>query len=473
MVLDRRKTVVLDSLRRFLRRGAHGHLLNLLAKSRPPDFPPIFDAMTEREQQQLFKLFADRGAELGASFLVELQLSQQVDLAQQLPAEAIGKLLGKCSGDDAARVLAELEEERSNEVLRLMQPEDKAAVEKLLIYEEETAGRIMTPEVFALVEERTVGEAVAAVQARGDDVEMVFYLYVVDERSHLVGVISLRELLVHPPHMQLKDFMNHDLITVRTDADQEEVARIASKYDLLAVPVVDDRGRLVGMITIDDVVDVLRDEATEDIYQMAGTRADERLEPSILKSTRARYPWLLAAYVGGMLAMLVIRQFDLVLSEVVALAALLPVVIGVGGAAGNQSATVIIRGLATGRVERGRYMGHVGREIGVAGLLGTIYGFLVGLGTYAYAMIVGSEGLVSEAASGRFGSVALAVVCGLIGLSLTLSLIVSTAMGAMIPLALDRAGVDPAVSTTPFVTTATDVAGSAIFFLLVSSILAT
>lgn len=471
MALDRRKTVVLESIRRFLRKSAPGHLANLVGKIRPQDFPAIYAELTERERVALFRQLADRDYEGAAILLVELPPGEAVEVLTLLAVPQAAKLLGECSGDDAAELLARIEPARAEELLRAMAPEDKAAVEQLLIYEEETAGRIMTPEVFALTEETTVSQAVSSVQARGDDVETVFYLYVVDERNHLVGVLSLRELLIHPPQMKLKEFMNQDLITVRTDADQEEVARIASKYDLLAVPVVDDRGRLCGLITIDDVVDVLREEATEDIYALAGTSSEERIEPSILKSARIRSPWLLASAIGGLLAMLVIRRFDASVAQLVGLAALLPVVNGTGGAAGNQSAIVIIRGLATGRIDQGQYFGSFLRELGVAGLLGAFYGLIVGVGTLVYSYTLGAEGLVSTEMLERYGSSAVMVSAAIIALSLMLAMLFSTLMGSMTPILLHRAGIDPAVATTPFVTTSTDIIGSATFLSLASYLL--
>lgn len=471
MPLDRRKTVVLESIRRFLRKSAPGHLANLLTKIRPQDFPAIYAELTERERVALFKQLGERDHEGAALLLVELPPGEAVDVLSHLPVPHAAKLLEECSGDDAAELLSRMDPARSEELLRAMEPEDKAAVEQLLIYEEETAGRIMTPEVFALPEETTVAEAVSSVQARGEDVETVFYLYVTDERNHLVGVLSLRELLIHPPHMKLKEFMNQDLITVRTDADQEEVARIASKYDLLAVPVTDDRGRLVGLITIDDVIDVLREEATEDIYALAGTSAEERIEPSVMKSARIRSPWLLASAIGGLLAMIVIRKFDASLAQVVGLAALLPVVNGTGGAAGNQSAIVIIRGLATGRIDSGQYLHSFMREMGVSAILGALYGVLVGAATFGYSLVFGADGLVSATMAARYGNGAMLMSSAIIAVSLLLAMLFSTLMGSMTPILLHRAGIDPAVSTTPFVTTSTDIIGSATFLTLASFLL--
>ncbi len=447
MTLDRRQSVVLESVRRFLRRSAFGHLMNLMAKTRPQDFAPLYELLTDREQLQVFRVLSARDQDLGAEFLSELPHGEGPSLLRRIGPTGAAALLNRCPDDDAADMLADLDDDEAQAILEAMKPEEKAAVEQLLIFEEETAGRIMTPDVFSMHESTKVSDAVASLQSSGD-VEMAFYLYIVDERDHLVGVLSLRELLMHPPSTPLGEIMNTDLLTVRTDTDQEEVAQLAAKYDLLGIPVVDDQGRLVGMVTIDDVVDVLREEATEDIFKMAGTSEEERHEPSILKSARMRSPWLLATFAGGLLAAFVIAAKVDLLHSVRGLAAFLPVVLGMGGSAGNQTATVIIRGLATGRIHQGVFARNIGRELGVAVLLGLLYGSLVGLTGFALSVFFGDSIQITW------------VWAGMIGLALSASMMVATVVGALFPLMLEKAGIDPAVSTTPFVTTAVDLLGS-------------
>ncbi len=461
-MIERRQVIVLESVRRFLRRSAHTHLVNLLAKVRPPDFGPIYEKLSERERVALFRLLATRDPELGAGFLVELPHETGPDLLRLLGPEAAARLLEKCAEDDAADLLARLDDEESRQVLDGMRPEDKAGVEKLLIYADETAGRIMTPDVFSLHEETTVEKATAALRSR-ESIEIAFYLYVVDDRKHLVGVVSLRELLLNPADAKLKDMMNADLITVRTDADQEEVARIASKYDLLAIPVVDEQGRLAGAVSIDDVIDVLREEATEDILRMAGTSEEERIQPSIGKSVRTRAPWLAATFVGGLAAAVIIYRLSGILAGFVGLAAFFPIILGTSGSAGNQSATVIMRGLATGRIREGMYLSTLAREAGVGGLLGLAYGLLLVLGS---SLIVGSAGI---SAQGVGGVVRVAIV---IGLSLALSIVTATVLGSVVPLVLQRLKLDPATSTSPLVTSTVDVMASLIFLGLASLALA-
>jgi magnesium transporter len=461
-MIERRQVIVLESVRRFLRRSAHTHLLNLLAKVRPPDFGPVYEKLSERERVALFRLLATRDPELGAGFLVELPHESGPDLLRLLGPDAAARLLEKCAEDDAADLLARLDEDESRQVLDGMRPEEKAGVEKLLIYADETAGRIMTPDVFSLHEDTTIEKATAALRTR-ESIEIAFYLYVVDDRKHLVGVISLRELLLNPADTKLKEIMNADLITVRTDADQEEVARIASKYDLLAIPVVDEQGRLAGAVSIDDVIDVLREEATEDILRMAGTSEEERIQPSIGKSVRTRAPWLAATFLGGLAAAVIIYRLSGILAGFVGLAAFFPIILGTAGSAGNQSATVIMRGLATGRIREGMYLATLAREAGVGALLGLAYGVLLVLGS---SLIVGAGGISTQ---GTSGVVRIAVV---IGLSLALSIAAATILGSVVPLVLQHLNLDPATSTSPLVTSAVDVMASLIFLGLASLALA-
>jgi magnesium transporter len=249
---------------------------------------------------------------------------------------------------------------------------------------------------------------------------------------------------------------------VRTDTDQEEVAKVAAKYDLLAIPVVDDQGRLVGVVTIDDVMDVLREEASEDILRLAGTSEEERIEPSISKSARARAPWLLVTFIGGFLASIVFNSFSASLGgKLIGLAAFIPIVLGMGGSAGTQSSIVIIRSLATGRLKEGEFVSAFLRESGVAAALGFAFGALLTLGSYL-ALVWRGQATGTDAFQQAF----------VIGLALGASMAVATVLGAMLPLLLHRAGIDPAVSSTPFVTTSMDILGILIFFTLVTLFIA-
>src|SRR5687767_3883900 len=253
------------------------------------------------------------------------------------------------ASEDAAALIDYLPGELSGAVLDLMRPKESGVVENLLEYDEQTAGRIMNPHVFALSEDMTVGEAITELQ-NNRDVEMVFYLYVVDDRKHLVGVVSLRRLLLVSPETPLKRIMTADLISARVDMDQEEVARQVAAYNLLAIPVVDEENKLVGIITVDDVIDVIKDEATEDIYRLAGVTGDERAFTPAGESFRKRLPWLGINLITAFLATAIVALFEDTIARIAALAVFMPIVAGMGGNAGMQTLTVIVRGLALGEL---------------------------------------------------------------------------------------------------------------------------
>ena len=309
MAAQRRIDLVLDSVKRLLRIGATANLLNLLQKQHPADLAQIFSELPDKDRQAAFSLLAERNGRLAMEAISELGPEAGAALLATRSAEEIAKLAQEIPSDDAAALIDYLPEELSSAVLDLMRPKESGVVENLLEYDEQTAGRIMNPHVFALNEDMTVGEAITELQINRD-VEMVFYLYVVDERGHLVGVVSLRRLLLVSPETPLKRIMTADLISARVDMDQEEVARQVAAYNLLAIPVVDEENKLVGIITVDDVIDVIKDEATEDIYRLAGVAGDERAFTPAGESLRKRLPWLGINLVTAFLATLVVALFE-------------------------------------------------------------------------------------------------------------------------------------------------------------------
>jgi magnesium transporter len=311
-------------------------------------------------------------------------------------------------------------------------------VSDLLEYEERTAGRLMNPNVFALSEDLTAGEAITALQT-SRDVEMVFYVYVVDERRHLVGVTSLRRLLLVPPDTPLKRIMTTDVISARVDTDQEEVARQVASYNLLAIPVVDAENKLAGSITVDDVIDVIKDEATEDVYRLAGVSRDERVFTPATESLRKRFPWLLVNLGTAFLAAAVVGQFQDEIKRYTPLAVFMPIVAGMGGNAATQTLAVIVRGLALGELTWSNSRKALLKEILVAlgngaanGLVGAIVVAIMGYGPWL--------GLVLAAA-------------------MVINLFVAGMAGTLIPLGLKALKIDPALASTVFITTFTDVFG--------------
>src|SRR4029453_19366100 len=347
---QRKLDVVLDSVKRLLRVGATANLVNLLQKQHPADLAQVFSELTDKDRASTFSLLVERNSRLAMEALSELGPEKGAALLAGRSAEEIGKLLQELPSDDAAAIIDYLPEDVSAKVLELMQKRPAGGeVGELLEYPEQTAGRIMNPKVFALSEDMTAAEAITALQG-SRDVEMVFYLYVIDARRHLVGVVSLPRLLLVPPATPLKRIMTTDVISVRADMDQEEVARQVASYNLLAIPVVDEENKLVGVITVDDVIDVIKDEATEDVYRLAGVTGDDRVFTPPGESLRRRLPWLLINLVTAFIAASVVGLFSGTINEVVALATFMPVVAGMGGNAATQTLAVIVRGLALGEL---------------------------------------------------------------------------------------------------------------------------
>ena len=282
-----------------------------------------------------------------------------------------------------------------------------------------------------------------------------FYVYVVDAENKLKGVISLRQLVATKPDTPLKDLMTSHLYTVHTDMLQEEVARAVARYNLLAIPVINSIGQLVGIVTIDDVVDVIREENTEDMLKMAGTGAVDITSRSIFRNTRARLPWLLASFAGGLIAVYVIGIFESQLKEIAALAAFIPIIMGMGGNIGTQSSTIIVRSIAIGEVDIKDTWRVLWREFSTGALLGTAYGLLLG-------------GFASLVPHFREHAWKLPLV---VALAIFVNMIIAATVGTLIPMIFRRIDIDPAVATGPFVTTAIDVAGIFTYFLLAKTFL--
>ena len=438
MAAQRRIDLVLDSVRRLLRIGATANLLNLLQKQHPADLAQVFSELQDKEREAAFTVLADRNGRLAMEAVSELGPENGARLLATRPPEEIAKLAQDIPSDDAAALIDHLPEELSAAVLHLMRPKESTVVENLLEYAERTAGRIMNPNVFALNEDITVGEAITEIQT-SRDVEMVFYLYVVDERRHLVGVVSLRRLLLVSPETPLKRIMTADLISARVDMDQEEVARQVAAYNLLAIPVVDAENKLAGIITVDDVIDVIKDEATEDIYRLAGVAGDERAFTPARESLRKRLPWLGINLLTAFLAAAVVGLFEGTIDLFPVLAVFMPIVAGMGGNAGTQTLTVIVRGIALGELTWSNSRKALLKEA-VVGL-----GNGIVLGTAAAAVVWMVR-----------GNPTLGLV---LGMAMIINMFVAAAAGTLVPLGLRAANVDPALASSVFITTMTDMFG--------------
>jgi magnesium transporter len=447
-MFEREIHVLRDTFRRLLRRHAHTNLIKLIEKTHPADMAVLFRYFIDSEQDQLFAMM--RPHEHTGEFMTELDESILQNLLADVSPDRIAELIDPISASDQAEIVNHLPDEQAQDVIHLLKKEEAEELEEILAYPDDSAGSLMYTDVFTLHEETSAKEAIAALQHE-DAAEMVFYLYVTNDANQLTGIISLRDLVTTSPDSMLKDMMIRKVHTVYPDTDQEDVAQIVSQYNYLAVPVVDHDENLLGIVTVDDVVDVIREEATEDFLKMAGVGKDrEILLKSSWENAKSRFPWLFASWIGGVAAATIIGLYENLLETTLILAAFIPVIIGMGGNIGTQTSTIIVRGLATGRVNVGNNMKILFKEIRVGLILGLLYGVLLGLFTFTRFMDL---------------SPYLGII---VGLSISISMLIATTIGAFVPLFLNKLEIDPAVATGPFVTTSIDIVGVTLYFLIAS-----
>ena len=445
-----KQTILLESVHRLLRRGAALRVQHLLEKTRPVDIAHLFPACTPRERQQVFELL--KSPQVQAQVLAEAERGYVPELFAGLTVTKVVEILKGLGTDDVADILRALPEDQSEPILRAMHDKESYPVEEILGYGPETAGGIMSADYFALNRDITIADAIRTLQEKGEEVEMAFYVYVINEHSHLVGVLSLRQLVTTRPDRKLIDVMEPDVISVRTEADQEEVAALVARYNWLAVPVVDESNKLRGIVTVDDIIDVIKDEATEDILKLAGAGQEVAPEAPAREHLKMRYPWLISSCISGFIAAILL---DNLIGTVGAfLGAFVPMVTGMSGNVGVQSSTVIVRGLATGQVDSSRALSVVRRELLIGLIMGACYGLIVGCVAALYSVWHGAA--VDGIHILWFGvSVSLALLFGML---------IAASMGTMVPIALSKFGFDPAVATGPFVTSSLDVLGNLSFF---------
>ena len=437
------------TLKRLLRRNARASIQNIIKKTHPADFARVFSLLSPIHQRKLFNWIHEKA--LRGQVLTRLDSSQLQALVRDMQPAMMARILDQIPQDDVADVMSRLPTEIADRILQQLKEEGNLTLQALLQFGPNSAGGIMVPEFIALQKDISAAEAIRILQQDYREVEMPFYLYVVDDRDRLCGVCSLRQLVTVPARTPLQDIMTTEVVSVRTDTDQEDVARLVDRYSLLAVPVTDENMRIQGIVTVDDIIDIIRDEITEDMLRMAGAGSDYAETKSVLLNTRARLPWLMASCAGGLLATLIIGRYESVLSSLVYLAAFIPVIMGMGGNLGTQSSTIVVRGLATEYIPLHSPWQAVMKEIAVGGLLGLVYGTLLGVVAFSrYAMW-------------RLGLV--------VGVSVLISMSVSSIVGTMIPVLMARLKIDPAVATGPFVTTTIDIFAVWAYFVAATSLL--
>jgi magnesium transporter len=452
---------LLERIREGLENGRAQAIAADLSEMHPADIAEVLDQLRPEEANTLYDAL---GEELAAEVLLELpEDKREAILGTYTGKEIAEEVIDQLDSDDAADVIADLPEDVQEEVMaNIEDAEQREEIAELLAYDEHSAGGLMAKELIRVSVEGRMRDCVKELRAHGEEIDNPYAIYVVDQHERLVGIIPLKKLLTTSLFQPVKDVYEPDFISVRADEDAEVAARLMEKYDLVALPVLDGRGRLVGRITIDDVVDVIREEETEDAQKMAGMEA---LEDSYMSSTwldivKKRVGWLIILFVGESFTATAMSFFEDQIAKAVVLALFVPLIISSGGNTGSQASTLIIRALALGDVSIREWWSVVKREFTVGLTLGTVLGIIGFLRVALWSQFVTVYGE-------HWLQVGLAVGISLLGVVLWGNLI-----GSLFPLVLKRLGRDPAVSSAPFVATVVDVTGLLIYFGIASVLLA-
>lgn len=423
-------------------------LLNILQDLYPADIAHIMNRLESAEAEHVFSLLPN---DVASEVLLDLDDVHREYLLQKLPQVRITELVDGMDSDDAADILGELPDEQAEEVLETMDTEDSSHVEELLRYDESTAGGIMAKEMVAVGLHDTVKKAIRAVRKISKEHKNIYQVFVVDDQGILAGVVALQDLLLNAPNRRMNKLMSSDFVSVTTDIDQEEVAQIFKRYDIVSLPVTDKAGKLLGRITIDDIVDVLEEEHEEDVARMVGSDAEELERRSPLQIALLRLPWVIITLLILLMAGVVIALFSETLKRVILLASFMPVISAISGNTGLQSATIIVRGLATGHVDLRHWWDPILRQLQTTLIIGGVCALVIGL--------IG--GMWHGGA--MFGFV--------VGTSMFISINIAGLVGTSIPMLSKRLGFDPALTAGPFETAFQDVVGITIFLSLATLLL--
>ncbi len=416
--------------------------------------------LEDRSDEQTLLLFRLLPKTLAAEAFAYMEHDTQERLIGVLTDRELASVMDELNMDDAADLVDEMPANVVKRVLRMTDPADRRIINQLLLYPEDSAGSVLTTEFVDLKASMTVDEALDYIRRFGPDKETIYTCYVTDADRHLEGVLTVKELLLNSGDRRVGDLMETNVISVTTTEDQEQVAALFAKYDLIALPVVDSEGRLVGIITVDDVVDIMRKETTEDIEKMAAILPTDRpyLKTGVFETYRKRIPWLLLLMVSATFTGMIITRFETALSSVVALAAFMPMLMDTGGNSGSQASVSIIRSLALGEVEFRDVLRVVWKELRVSVVCGTT------LAAANFAKIMLFDNLVLK--SGISLSVAL-VVC----LTILITVIIAKLVGCTLPLFAKKCGFDPAVMASPFITTIVDAVSLVVYFQMATLLL--
>ena len=442
----------IDRIQELIELNAEPQLREELNSYHSADLADIFQQLKPEERLSCITKIDEEKA---ADMIEYLPPQLQVEILGDIDTELASRLISKLPHDEAADVLGDMEEDESQAYLEQLPKKFSSEVRELLTYNEDTAGGIMTPLVLTVYDNMTVKEALETIRIKADKENMeLYYVYVVDKHNHLVGVVSLRTLITAPMHLNISDIMSKDIVKVHIDDYQDHIAEIFMKYQFNALPVVDLYNHLKGIVTWDDVQDIVEEETTDEILTSSGIvtdlgdEDDDLLTGSLLHSIRARIPWLFITLIGEFIAVTVTNKYDHTFTALPVIAAFMPLLAGLGGNIGTQSITLMVRGMSTGQITLNSGWHQIMRETITGLTIGVIFGFLVTVVTWGWQHNV-ELGLI-------------------VGLAMCLNMTIATLIGTCTPLVLKKIKIDPAVASGPVIATTIDVIGLAIYLTLVT-----
>ncbi|MBN2710514.1 MAG: magnesium transporter [Calditrichaceae bacterium] len=439
--------IILPDIEKFIEEKNVGALLNIILDLHPADIEQILNRLKKEERLYLFSLLPD---ELASEVLSELDAPVVDQVIEDIPEEKLIRLVDQMESDDAADLVAELPEHIAEGVLSKMEDEASNEVQELLHHEEDSAGGIMALEYIAMPSSATVNETIEKIRELRDEIENLYFIWVVDEQQRLVGMVDLADLVLAKGYTTLNEIMNVEIHAVRANMDQEEVAALFKKYDLISAPVVDESNKIIGRITVDDIVDVLEEEGSEDLAFMAGAPDEEIMEESAFILSRARLPWLLVAFLGELLAAYILSQFEVTLQQLAMIAFFIPIIMAMGGSTGQQASVIVVRGLAMGDISIKDTSKRLFKEFRISILNSLFFSGLLFLIVYLW------DGIL---------------FAGILSVSLFVVINNAAIIGAIVPLTFKRLNIDPALAAAPFISTFNDILGILIYLTITTLVL--
>ncbi|HPQ88613.1 MAG TPA: magnesium transporter [Candidatus Mcinerneyibacteriales bacterium] len=423
----------------------------LLREFRVEDIAEIFDQLDDDQVMRLYTRFSPEVKGELLTFagpgLIPVLISV---LDDNYSDEEIAEILSDVNDDDVTDILLEFPKEKRESILDYFSSQDRRDIKNLIVYPEDSAGGIMTTDFFSVRDTLNVRDVKQQLK-NTEDIESLLYIYILDQHNRLEGVCSLHDILLAFDEEKIAQVMTTEVIHVNCFEDQEAVAKVVEKYDLFAVPVTDDKMHLLGIITADDIIDVIREEHTEDLYKTVGTVEDELYTKNVFRVARLRLPWLITTFFGSMLSAAILSAFNRTLQEIIILTSFVPVITAMGGNIGSQTATIVVRGLAVGYINIGKLKSTVMREIGVASVMGLVVGLIVS----AIAILWHGQPLLGL----------------ILGLSMISAILVASLIGSFAPFLFEKMSIDPAIAAGPLVTTANDATGIVIYLGLATLLL--